>query len=161
MIPLSVVLGVGVTWILGGVIHAIRYREACAGHWLPFAWAFLIFMYNVGYFNVLWEINERGPAWTWPLLGMQLISTVLLFLSAGLILASDDEAVELGMLGYFEKHGRLALAPLALFFGLAIPFNKWSGGPEWLSMPNVLNLLLLGTLAFVFRIQRVFWRGVG
>jgi hypothetical protein len=161
VIPLSVVLGVGVTRILGGIIHAIRHRDEASAHWVPVAWGVLIFVYNVGYFNVLWEINQRGPSWTWPLFGMQLITAVLLFLSAGLILSSDESATSLGMLGNFEKHGRLALIPLGLFLALAIPFNKWTGGPDWISPQNALNVALAALIAFVFFVQRVSWRGIG
>ena len=162
VIPLSVVLGVGAARMLGGLIHAVRHREQAPLHWLPIAWGAFIFMYIITFFSVLWAINIQNPAgWTWQLFGMQLVSAVLLFLSSGLILASDEIAVELGMLGNFEKHGRLALIPLGVSFAVSIPFNKWLGGPDWISPQNLLNVVLISLTVFVFRSRRHMWRTAG
>ena len=161
VIPLSVVLGVGVAGMLGGIIHAVRHRERAPLHWLPIAWGAFIFMYIITFFNVLWNINQSATAWTWPLYGMQLVMAVLLFLSAGLILSSDEIALQLGMLGNFEKHGRLALIPLGVLFAAAIPFNKWGGGPDWISADNLLNVVLVGLIVLVFGTRRHTWRAAG
>ncbi len=161
VVPLSVVLGVGAARMLGGIIHAVRYRERAPMHWLPIAWGAFILMYIVTFFNVLWAVNNQNATWTWPLYGMQLVVAVLYFLSSGLILASDEVAVELGMLGNFERHGRLALIPFGISFVLAIPFNKWEGGPDWISPQNLLNVVLVALIAFVFRTTHPSKRAAG
>lgn len=51
----------------------MRHRERAPLHWLPIAWGAFIFMYNMTFFNVLWEINRMNPAWTWGVFGMQLV----------------------------------------------------------------------------------------
>lgn len=162
VIPLSVLLGVGAARMLESLVHAVRYQDKAPLHWLPIAWGAFIFMYIITFFSVLWAVDSQNPSgWTWPLFGMQLVHAVLLFLSAGLILASDARALDLGMLGNFERHGRLALVPLGLLFVVAIPFNKWSRGPDWISAPNLLNVILLALIVWVFRTERVTARAVG
>jgi len=162
VIPISVLLGVGAARMLEDVVRLIRYRDHAALHWLPFAWAGYVFMYMITFFSVLWVIDRQHLGdWTWPLFGMQLVYALLLFLSSGLILASDEMALRLGMLSNFDRHGRLALLPLAVSFALSIPFNRWVGGPTWVSLPNLLNLLLLASTMFVFRSRAVSSRAAG
>lgn len=152
VIPLSVLLGVGAARMLEGVVHAIRHRKRVQLHWMPIAWGGFIFMYVITFFSTLWNINQQHEGvWTWPLFGMQLIVALLLFLSAGLILARDETALEFDMRSGFEEHGRLALIPFAILFALAIPFNKWGEGPDWISPQNLLNVILLGLILAVFR----------
>jgi ABC-type polysaccharide/polyol phosphate export permease len=127
---------------------------------MPITWGAYIFIYNVGFFIPLWEISQRYPAWTWALFGPNLVHAILLYLSASLILSSDELAVELGMMGNFDKHGRLALIPMALFFMLAIPFNRLSGGPTWMSLPNLLNVVLTALIVVVFSSRRKALRSV-
>ena len=53
-IPIFFVLGLGITKILGGVGSAIRRREQTKLHWLPFAWVFVILVFQIQFFSMLW-----------------------------------------------------------------------------------------------------------
>ena len=46
-VPIFFALGLGITKILGGVGSAIRRREQTKLHWLPFAWAFVILLFQI------------------------------------------------------------------------------------------------------------------
>ena len=153
VIPLSLILGLGVTRVLSGFIHAVRSRGQVAMHWVPIVWGLSILMYNVGYFNVLYDLDQSTEAWTWYWYGPVLLQTILLFLSAGLVFpARSDPGVE-GMLDDFAQHGRLALIPLGSLLVLAPLTNVLQGG-LWLHIDNALNLLLVGLIVASFDIRR-------
>ena len=59
-IPISLVLGLGITKILSGVTNAIRYRHQTKTHWFPVAWAIMILLIQVQFFFVLWDLEQTG-----------------------------------------------------------------------------------------------------
>lgn len=122
-IPLSLILGLGITNILSDVSDAVRDRERVPLHWLPFAWALIIFMFLVQYFFVLWDYYEEGMIWTWQIFGPVLLNCVILYLSAGLILPGRRNSDSASLLEDFKKHGRVALKTLALYLLMAVFMN--------------------------------------
>ena len=141
-IPLSLILGLGITNILSDVSDAIRDRERVPLHWLPFSWAFLIFFFQVQYFFVLWDFHETGMAWTWPNFGPALFNCVILYLSAGLILPGRRNSDSASLLADFQKHGHLSLITLAIMLLVAILLNfyYWE---RLVSIANLLNVVLI------------------
>ena len=162
-IPISLVLGLGVTQILSGVTAAIRGRDQAALHWLPFVWAFLIFLFHVEYFFVIWDINQdldqAGGSWTWAWYGPSFFHAVLLFLGAGLILPGNRDASP-NLLSDFDQHGRLALIPLAMVLIVAIPLNVYQHDAAWMDLANLLNVPLALLSAFVFSSRQRGWQGL-
>ena len=144
-IPLSLILGLGITNILSDVSDAIRDRERVPLHWLPFSWAFLIFFFQVQYFFVLWDFNELGMDWTWPNFGPALFNCVILYLSAGLILPGRRNSDSASLLADFQKHGHLALITLAMMLLVAILLNVYYWA-ELVSIANALNVVLIASI---------------
>jgi hypothetical protein len=157
-IPLSLILGLGITHILTGVTDAVRDRKNVALHWLPFTWAFLIFLFQVQYFFVLWDFHENGAIWTWPVFAPALFNCVILFLSAGLILPGSRRSSCASLLDDFEKHGRFALITLALMLLVAILLNVFHANGVLLSMSNVLNVILFVLVCSVLVTKRYSWQ---
>jgi len=157
-IPLSLILGLGVTHILTGVTDAIRERERVPLHWLPIAWAFLIFLFQVQYFFVLWDLNESGAIWTWPVFGPSLFNCVVLFLSAGLILPGSRQSDCTSLIDDFENHGRFSLVMLALMLLVAILLNVFQFQDSLLSTINMLNVILFVLVCCVLMIRRYGWQ---
>jgi hypothetical protein len=159
-IPLSLILGLGITNILSDVSDAVRDRERVPLHWLPFSWAFLIFLFQVQYFFVLWDMNEVGMIWTWPNFGPALFNCVILYLSAGLILPGRRNSDSANLLEDFEKHGRLALMTLAFMLLVAILLNfyYWT---DLLTIANALNVVLIASICLVLFPKRFLWQVAG
>ena len=171
-IPLSLILGLGITNILSDVSDAIRDRDRVPLHWLPFAWASIIFMFLVQYFFVLWDYYVEGMAWKWQIFGPVLLNCVILYLSAGLILPGRRNSDSPSLLEDFEKHGRVALRTLALYLIVAVFMNTYgwvmlnqageSNGSVliWslLQVANIVCYLLIASIGMVlfsrnYRIQ--------
>lgn len=157
-IPLSLILGLGITHILTGVTDAIRERERVPLHWLPFAWAFLIFLFQIQYFFVLWDLNEKGAIWAWPVFGPSLFNCVVLFLSAGLILPGSRQSDCASLIDDFQNHGRFALIMLALMLLVAILLNVFQLEGSLLSVANLLNIILFVSVCCALMIKRYGWQ---
>ena len=171
-IPLSLILGLGITNILSDVSDAVRDRERVPLHWLPFAWAFIIFLFSVQYFFVLWDYFEEGMIWTWPIFGPVLLNCVILYMSAGLILPGRRNSDSASLLEDFEKHGRLALRTLGLYLLVAVFMNTlgWllldqvyvpAGGVVFWSLlqeANVICFMLIAALCIVLFNRSYRWR---
>ena len=114
-VPIGLVLGLGMTNILSGIITAVRNRKQVRLHWIPFMWAFNFMMQLMTFFFVIWDLNVRfeliGVNWTWKYYGPQMFHSVLIFLGAGMILPTKRESNIDSLIGDFEEHGRLALIP--------------------------------------------------
>lgn len=160
-IPLSLVLGLGITNILSDASDAIRDRERVSLHWLPFAWAILIFFFQVQYFFVLWDFHETGMVWVWTNFGPALFNCIVLYLSAGLILPGRRNSDSENLLADFAKHGRLALVALALMLFVAIFLNVYFHDARWLSPANQLNTLLLIAIGLVLSTRKIGWQAAG
>lgn len=168
-IPLSLILGLGITNILSDLSDAIRDRERVPLHWLPLIWAFLIFLFQVQYFFVMWDLYESGVAWTWPIFGPALFNSIVLFLSAGFILPGRRNSDSESLLKDFEKHGRLGLLTLAMMLIVALFLNVYyfsdseglQGLAYWFPVANRLNLALLILLGFVLFVRNVTVQTVG
>jgi hypothetical protein len=157
-IPLSLILGLGITHILTGVTDAIRERESVALHWLPFTWAFLIFLFQVQYFFVIWDFHEDGATWTWPVFAPSLFNCVILFLSAGLILPGSRRSDSASLIDDFQKHGRFSLITVALMLLVAILLNVFHADGSLLSMSNLLNVMLFVLVCCVLLVKRYVWQ---
>ena len=150
VIPLSLILGLGVTRVLAGFIHSIRSRETAAVHWLPILWGISILAYDIGYFNVLYDMDQNQPAWTWRIYGPVLFETILMFLSSGLIFPPEGGSASSDMREDFNRHGRLALIPLGVLLGTASVFNVLLGNDNrWLTPSNINNLVLTAIILYV------------
>lgn len=159
-IPLSLILGLGITQILGEVVAAIRNREHSRLHWLPLAWAAWIFLVHVQYFFYLWDLYELEVIWTWSQFGPVLWHVTLLFLAAGLILPGPRErARNEHLIEDFQRHGRLALIPFALVTIDGIILNVFQYGDTWLSLANVLNMIFTALVVSAF-LTKGWWRSV-
>ena len=148
-IPVSLIVGLGITRILGGLINLVRARENTLLHWVPITWAISILLYCVGYFNILYDLSVRADSWTWVWYGPVLIQTMFLFLSAGLVFPRDPTDQVPDLMADFRKHGRLSLIPLGLLLGTASYFNVLQGG-VWLHWGNALNLALTMLIVVCF-----------
>jgi hypothetical protein len=154
VIPISLVLGLGITKMLGALAIAIRNRKQVRFHWLPLAWATWIFLVCVQFFFYMWDLYEMEVPFTWSVFGPLLWHSVLLFLAAGLVLPGPGvRDVPDSLLDDFQQHGRLALIPFAIVTLDSIVQNVYQYGDQWLGEANVLNMmfLLLMVVAFFAR----------
>jgi hypothetical protein len=150
-IPVSLVLGLGITKMLSAVATLIRNRRQVRFHWLPVAWATWIFLVCVQFFFYMWDLYEMNVPFTWSVFGPLLWHCVLLFLAAGLVLPGPGLRQEPdSLLEDFQNHGRLALIPFAIVTLDAILNNVLQYGDTWFSEANILNLVFIMLVLIAF-----------
>ena len=89
-VALSMILGLGITRLLASFVAVFRSRNRSRLDWIPLAWAFCIFIFHLQFW---WAINELpGLVHIWTLSTfLALVGlTLLLFISAALILPYDE-----------------------------------------------------------------------
>jgi hypothetical protein len=158
LVPVSLILGLGVTRILSSFVAALRRRRTANLHWIPLTWAGSVLLFLLFYFNVLFDLGSSGQTRTWSLYGSVLLQTLLLFLSAGLVLPTEMEIGPGSMLEDFESDGRLALIPLAVLLGTAPLLNRLQYDAPWVGANNVLNVALTAMLLIALRTKSNAWR---
>ena len=150
-IPISLVLGLGITKMLNALAIVIRNRKQVQFHWIPVAWAAWIFLVCVQFFFYMWDLYEMEVPFTWSVFGPLLWHSILLFLAAGLVLPSPGvNEVSDNLLDDFQKHGRLALIPFAIVTLDAIVQNVFQYGDKWLGEANVLNMIFIVLVLIAF-----------
>jgi hypothetical protein len=150
-IPISLVLGLGITKMLSALAFTIRNRKQIRFHWLPVAWAAWIFLVCVQFFFYMWDLYEMEVPFTWGVFGPLLWHSILLFLAAGLILPGPGtREMPDHLLDDFQEHGRLALIPFTIVTLDAVVQNVFQFGDEWLGEANVLNMVFIALVLIAF-----------
>lgn len=126
---ISLILGLGLAHLLTSVHHLVLARERVRFHWLPLAWAALIF---VGLVQEWWSIFEIRSRADWTFFGFLvfLIDPVRAYLTASFVLppVERDEACDLEEY-YFGI--RRWFFPLVAFGNLFDGIHRHMGGTPW------------------------------
>ena len=154
-VALSMILGLGITRLLSAVVAVFRSRNHAQMDWIPLAWAGCIFLWQLQYWWAIIELPGIQKTWT---LGsfLTLVSlTLLLFVSAALVLPPNELGEKDSLRTSFERDGRWALVSLSTYFSLALfadwllwsvsPFSLWGG---------VLTVLIILPLTFIWSRSR-------
>lgn len=147
---LSLVMGLGATRLLSGLIIAFRMRRAAPLDWLPVAWAGIIFLAMVQFW---WAIHDLpGSAHTLGFATYTLLVglILLLFASAGLLLPAAENKSHTSLRGFFQDEGRYGLLALAGYYVLALFANValFHADPASREMLVLVPMLALPIMAF-------------
>lgn len=116
----SIVLGVGVTRLVGGLGKLLQTRKRKRSYWVHTLWILnlLLVIVIVWWFAYRWRTYER---WTFFLFLWLLLSPILLYLIASLLFPdSDDEQSVLDWRVYFYANHRDVFLLLALIFPIDV-----------------------------------------
>jgi hypothetical protein len=153
---LSLVLGLGVTRLLLGLVGVFRARGQSPVDWIPIAWAGCLFLEQLQYW---WAINFlptiRGD-FSFLDFVFLVILTMMLFLASALLLPSRPEDEEAGLRVYFEQDGRYGVLALAAFGALALVVNVFFFNASPLSAWGALDvpMIAIPLAAFLVRSRR-------
>ena len=120
---LSMVLGLSVTRLLLGLVTVFRIRHTCHVDWVPLVWALLLFATQLEYWWVINQLPLVKSAFTFQEFIFLVMLTLMLFISAALLLPSRTEDEEGGLRQYFERDGRYALLSYSGFLALGFIAN--------------------------------------
>lgn len=153
---LSMVLGLGVTRLLLGVVGIFRARRASAVDWIPLVWAGCLFLEQLQFW---WAINflpsVRSDFSFLDFLFLVTL-TLTLFAASALLLPSRPDDEEGGLRIYFDNDGRYGVLALAGFSSLALLVNVFFFESSPLSAWGALDVPMIGIplAAFLTRSRR-------
>jgi hypothetical protein len=148
---LSMVLGLGVTRLLLGLVTVFRIRRTSPADWIPLAWAGIVFADQLQFWWALNQLPSIRPEFTFGDFLFLVALTLMLFLAAALLLPSRPEDETGGLGGYFERDGRYGLLALAGFLVLAFVTNVLFFDAPALALWSILDvpMIVLPVAAFL------------
>ncbi len=154
----SLVLAIGVTHLLQGVVTVVRYRETLAPDWVPVAWAASLFLTSALYWWSLWDF--RTAQWTFPTFLFVLLAPTLLYVAISLLVSADVTTAADSHTANFERI-RVPFMTVMLVFTSVWSVDGWLLGvePAWIG-PRIPQIgvavtLLVGALSPRRMIQQV------
>jgi hypothetical protein len=123
-VTLSMLLGLGVTRLLTGLVGVFQSRAHVKVRWPPLVWAGAIFIAQIQFWWAVIELDHSVTVWTLGRFASLLVLPLLLFLASALVLPSAS-TVEEDLEVFFERDGRWALACLSLYALVAMVANAW------------------------------------
>ena len=137
------ILGLGVARLLASAAAVFRARRHAILDWLPLVWSVLIFLQQLAFWWSLEELATMTMKWSFPSFLLLVGLVLALFLAAALILPPSEIDEGASLRAYFEKDGRWGLVAIALFNALAIVINAVFWNAPVVSIPGLVNLVLV------------------
>jgi len=159
---ISIIIGIGLTEMLGNLHRLIRNRSRVTWDWLPVTWAaallLLVINYWWGIYLGLSGLNQASNAAEF---GLLLIQPILLFLTTASVLPNFDANCEWDVRRHYGEHRKTFIVTFALYQCITWITALVIGTLGWnvISVVRVIILLLL-VLMLLFNKRWLDWMGV-
>lgn len=139
---LLLVVGLGITNLLNDAVDTFRKRHQIKMHWIPIAWAGIVFITQMQYIWAIFELETLVKTWNSLKFSVLLLMALLLFVSGALVVpkTTDDQGRDAWL--QFLSDGRWALLSLSCFFFFAFLSNPLLFGISLWLPGNVLELFM-------------------
>lgn len=147
---LSMVLGLSVTRLLLGLVTIFRIRRTSPVDWVALAWAGILFTMQLQFW---WAINQLPllrPSFSFPEFVFLVLLTMMLFLSAALLLPSRSEDEQISLRKYYETDGRYALLTLSAYLTLGFIANVIFFNEPMTSVRSIADIPMIAMPAVAF-----------
>lgn len=154
---IMLVLGIGVTQLLSDAVDAFRRRQTSRLHWIPMAWAAIVFAWQMQFLWAVFELQTLQSTWSALHFLILLTLALLLFIAGSLVVPKVDDESRSALI-QFQQDGRWTLIVLAVFFSLAYFTNVALFNSGFADSANLQDLALATMLVLiVFSKQTSTW----
>lgn len=157
---LSMVLGLSVTRLLIGLVTIFRIRRTTTADWVPLVWAGILFMMQLQFWWAINQLPSLRPTFSFPEFVFLVLLTMMLFLSAALLLPSRGEDEQLGLREYYEMDGRYALLCLSSYLFLGLIANLLFFNAPFISVGSIADLPMIFIPIIAFYARRRIYSGI-
>lgn len=113
---ISIVIGIGLTEMLGNLHRLIRNRRRVTWDWLPVTWSVVLLLLVVNYWwSIYLGVSGLGQTSNAAEFGLILIPPILLFLTTASVLPNFDAGSEWDMRRQYDEHRRTFIVTFALY----------------------------------------------
>ena len=142
LVIVSMILGLGVTRVLTGLVAVFRSRLRARLDWVPIVWALSLFFTQIQFW---WGINDEPMQityWRFETFFAFITLPILLFIAAALLLPASEMPAGASLRRHFEDEGRFALLALAVYELAALAANLFLFGDGLLTVAGGATLIL-------------------
>lgn len=107
--------GLAVTRLLSGVAATLRSRSVSPVDWIPLLWGASIFLMLLDYWWVIHDLQDVIKQWTYPEFLQALVSPLVLFFAAALVLPAAELKYGESHQDVFDSHGHWALLCISAY----------------------------------------------
>jgi hypothetical protein len=146
----SIVLGLGVTRLVGGFGHLLQRRKQARGYWVHALWMvnLLLLTAIVWWMGYRWRATER---WPFLLFLWLLLEPILLYLISSLLFPDEEDrtAIDNWETYFFDNHRRIFVL-LALVYPIDLIDTLLKGGAHFRAQgPFYLGTMIVFTILSV------------
>jgi hypothetical protein len=159
---ISIIIGIGLTEMLGNLHRLIRNRSRVTWDWLPVAWAAALLLLVINYWWSLYlGVSGLKQSNNAAEFGLLLIGPILLFLTTASVLPNFDIDSEWDLRRHYEDHRKTFIVTFALYQCTTWTTALVIGTIGWnvISIIRAIILLLL-VLMLLFNKRQWDWIGV-
>lgn len=155
---LSMILGLSVTRLLTGLVTLFRIRHTTPIDWVPIVWAAVLFSIQLEFWWAINQLPKLEDSFSFLEFIFFVLLTLMLFITASLLLPNRSEDEADGVQVYFEKDGRYALLSLSAFLVLGFILNVFILHSPMLAYWAMLDVLMitLPTVAFLAKSRKIY-----
>jgi len=155
-VALSLVLGLGITYLLSSAVQMFRSRDVVALDWIALAWAAIILFWQLQFWWAIYELSKIIQIWTIQAFAVLVALALILFVSGALILPSGNQDIGQRASEAFKRDGRWALVLLSAHFGASLGANRLLFGTPVFSIVSALvaSLMVVPLLFLMLRTRR-------
>ena len=118
----SVVLGLGVAHLLGGISALLEARDRVRSYWVHSVWTLAIILLLIHSWWGMWSL-KAAPAWSYPAFLCFVAYLIALYLISTLLLPRVAEAGPIDLGAHFDKIRPVFLIFVAAVFALGTVLN--------------------------------------
>lgn len=151
MVLVSILVGLGIAELLGGVARVYRSRPPARVTWIQWGWIYFLFLYLVGIWWSRWDMRAYRE-WTLFDLLFDLASPALALVACGILFPEEPAGADLRE--YYYARRRPFFVVLATAVAISLLHEIFREGLPWLGVETGLALILLAGLIAPIRIDR-------
>lgn len=152
---LGIIVALGMTRVIASAVHMCIMRRQVRLDWIPFVWAFCIFLLLLQFSWVFVGLEGLVQAWSFGIFLLLLGFVLTLFVAAALVLPTSEAQTEGDLRVWYDKNGRWAMPFLALYAFLAYPFNWYMSHLPPTANPASAILIALSLTALWTKSRKV------
>jgi hypothetical protein len=113
---ISIIIGIGLTEMLGNLHRLIRNRRRVKWDWLPVAWSAALLLLVINYWwSIYLGVSGLGQARNAAEFGVILVPPILLFLTTASVLPNFEASSEWDMRRHYDEQRRTFVVTFAMY----------------------------------------------
>lgn len=154
---ISIIIGIGLTEMLGNLHRLVRNRGRVQWDWLPVAWSAALLLLVINYWwSIYLGVSGLDQTSNAAEFGLILVPPILLFLTTASVLPNFDGSSEWDMRRSYDEHRKTFIATFALYQCSTWATATVIGTMGW-NLISVVRAIILAMLVIALLIHNRRW----